>query len=133
MTAAQLLARGRAAARALMVDTCAIDRPGTPLTDPDTGQVTTATVPVYAGACKVTTYEAQESDQDVATASRTVQRYTLHIPAHAPAPRVGDLATITTTVYDPALVGRRFRIVALLHKTWATAQRLGVEEVSTDA
>jgi hypothetical protein len=37
--------------------------------------------------------------------------------------------TITAAAYDPANVGRKFTVDALLHKTHASAQRLGCSEV----
>lgn len=122
------LRESRADAESLMLDTCTISRPGEPATDPDTGEVTPGGSTVYTGRCKVQTYEAQESNPEAGSATFTVQRYTLHLPVAAYMPRLGDVATIGTAALDPNLVGRKYRVVALLHKTLATAYRLGVEE-----
>lgn len=118
----------RAEAESMMRDSCAIVRLGTPVTDPDTGVVTIPETEMYSGKAKVQTYEAQESHPEAGESVRTVQRYALHIPVGSYAPAVGDVATITTAFADPALVGRRYRVTALLHKTLATAYRLGVTE-----
>lgn len=124
---AQLL-ESRADAESLMLDTCTIVRPGETVTDPETDEVTTPGPTVYTGKAKVQTYEAQESNPEAGGATMTVQRYTLHIPVGLYAPEVGDVATITAAAADANLVGRKYRVVALLHKSLATAYRLGVEE-----
>ena len=120
------LTRGRALAERLMVDTCSISRPGATV-DELTGVPTWT--PVYAGKCQVSTYEPQESNREVSSALVTTQRYVLKLPVESYAPQIGDVATITAATYDANLVPRKFRVVALLHKTAATAYRLGVEEV----
>lgn len=127
------LAMGREAAAELMTSSCTIVRKGTPVTDGD-GDVTTPETLVYGtvakpGRCKVQTYEAQESTPEAGGATVTVQRYRLDIPVGSYAPRIGDVATIRAETRDPQLVGRKFRIAALLHKSQATAYRLGVKEV----
>jgi hypothetical protein len=43
---------------------------------------------------------------------------------------VDDTVTITAAVLDAQLVGRVFRVVELFHKSFATAQRVRVEEVA---
>ena len=120
------LTRGRALAERLMVDTCSISRPGATV-DELTGVPTWT--PVYTGKCQVSTYEPQESNREVSSALVTTQRYVLKLPVESYAPQIGDVATITAATYDANLVTRKFRVVALLHKTAATAYRLGVEEV----
>lgn len=121
------IAAGRAVAEALMLDTCEIRRPSIPDTNPDTGVVTPDGAAVYTGKAKVQSLAPQEDNPEAGGATLTVQRYRLDIPVGSYAPRIGDVATILTAVADPHLVGRKFRVVALLHKTLATAYRLGVE------
>lgn len=124
---AQLL-ESRADAESLMLDTCTIGDLGDPVTDPDTGEVTTPLVPEYDGRCKVQTWEAQESNPEAGGAVLTVQRYAVHIPVGSYTPEIGHVVEIGTAGMDPNLAGRRYRVVALLHKTLATAYRLGVLE-----
>lgn len=126
---AQLL-ESRADAESLMLDTCTIGILGDPVTDPVTDVVTTPLDPLFTGRAKVQTWEAQESNPEAGGATMTVQRYAVHIPVGSYAPEVGHVVEITAAALDPHLAGRRYRIVALLHKTMATAYRLGVEEVS---
>ena len=53
MNPAAVLARGRAAAEALMVDTCAIRRRTGETLDDTTGEVTATYDDVYSGRCRV--------------------------------------------------------------------------------
>ena len=127
------LTRGRALAERLMVDSCSISRPGAAVDEltgvPTWTQVYPADPTVASGKCQVSTYEPQESTREVAAAQVTTQRYVLKVPVESFAPEIGDVATITAAPYDANLITRKFRVVALLHKTAATAYRLGVEEV----
>lgn len=118
----------RSMAESLMLDTCTAGVLGAAVTDPVTGVVTTPLTPLYEGVCKVQTYTPQESRPEVGESPRTVQRYAVHIPVGSYAPAVGHVVEIVTAALDPELAGRRYRVVALLHKTLATAYRLGVEE-----
>lgn len=131
VSAESAVIQGRAAAEALMVDACTITRvtgpPGE--LDPDTGIRDPApTATVYSGKCRVQTYEPQESTPDSGAHAYTVQRYAIHVPVGANA-QVDDDITVTAAVMDPGLVGRRYVVTALLHKTFATANRLAVEEI----
>lgn len=131
MSAVNITKRGRRAAERLMVDACAITRvtgqPG-PL-NPDTGVRDPApTDTVYAGKCRVQTYEAHESTPDSGEHVYTVQRYAIHLPVAVDV-KVDDQITVTASVLDPLLVGRSYRVVGLLHKTFATANRVAVDEI----
>lgn len=128
MTAAAALESGRRIAASLMLDSCTIVRLGQETTDPDTGEPVIPETLLYTGPAKVQTYEAQESNPEAGGAVLTVQRYAIHIPVGSYAPEVGHVVEITAAALDPNLSGRRYRVVALLHKTLATAYRLGVTE-----
>lgn len=114
-----------------MVDACTVTRvtgvPG-PI-DPATGMREPApTTVTYSGKCRVQTYEAHESTPDSGDHVYTVQRYYVHMPVAADVAR-DDQVTITSAALDPALVGRTYRVVGLLHKTFATANRVIVDEI----
>lgn len=128
MTLPTVITRGRRMAERLMLDTVTVSRPDVSVApDPLTGQpVLTA---IYAGVGKVQTYEAQESTPESGGHVFTQQRYRVDIPVGSCSPAVGDVVSITTATLDANLAGRKYRVVALLHKTAATAYRLGVEEV----
>lgn len=131
VSAESAVLQGRAAAEALMVDACTIIRvtgqPGE--LDPDTGIRDPApTATVYSGKCRVQTYEAHESTPDSAEHVYTVQRYAIHLPVAADV-QVDDQIVVTASVLDTGLVGRSYRVVGLLHKTFATANRVAVDEI----
>lgn len=127
MTQASATRAGRLAALRNMRDACTVHSlSGDP--DPLTGE--SAPVVVYTGPCKVQTFEPYESNRESGGAMATIQRYGVHLPVGSFRPEVGMVVTIAATELDPYLAGRQFRVVALLHKTAATAYRLGVEEVS---
>ena len=141
MSALTALAAGRAAAEAIMVDSCVITRvSGSPgPVDPATGERTPAPrVTVYPlpgaeapldGRCKVQTFEPYESNRDSGGHVYTTQRYALHLPVGSGPVKVDDQVQVTTAVADPQLAGREYRIAGLHHKSLATAQRLPMEEV----
>jgi hypothetical protein len=131
MSAVHLTKRGRRAAEALMVDACEIrERSTFGDMDPDTGlRPETLGAVVYEGKCKVQTFEPHESSPQSGQHVYSVQRYAVHIPATVEVD-VDQRVTITSSVLDPNLVGRTYRISAFLHKSMATANRVQVEEVT---
>lgn len=117
---------GRVAAERGMLDQCTVRRVIGEATDAD-GNVTPTTALVYSGRCKVQAWIAQESNPEAGGATGTVQRYSVHVPVGSFRPAVGQVVTITQSRLDPHLATKEFRVVALLHKSAATAYRLGVE------
>lgn len=120
----------QAQAEALMVDTCIIDRPGEPVTDPETGAVTPSYTPVYEGKCKVQLTASQAASPEAGGAVFTVQRGRVDLPVGAGPIETGDRARITAARFNPALVGNVYRVTELFEKTWPTAQRIPVEELT---
>lgn len=131
---AAVLADGRTAAEALMVDTCRITRPGEgngPFNQ-DTGQYDKPPpVTVYEGKCRV------QVPSDIANATQvaageaewTVQAAVIQLPvAGSEAVRVHQTVELLDVVYDLALEGRKYDVTALHHKTHATSRRLRVKE-----
>ena len=121
MTAQSAMLAGQRAAERLMTSSCTILRP-TPIVDEE-GYDTTVDVPVYEGKCKVQSFEPYEQQATSAGSPVTVLRYSVHVPVSSGPFEVGDLVRVD---------GRRrdLRIVTPWDKTYATAQRLPVEEVS---
>jgi len=120
---------GRREAEALMVDSCDVMRPGETVTDPETGNVTPSSTFVYSGPCKVQQTISQASNPNAGGHSFTVQDSRVDFPVTAGPLLVDDVVTITASVLDPQLVGREMRVVELFHKSFATAQRVRVNEV----
>ena len=113
-----------------MLDTCTVQRITGVTPDHLTGVDVPTYSTLYTGPGKRQTYEAQEGNPQAGGATYTVQRYAAHLPVGSYAPKVGDVITWTDCPLDPRMVGRKDRVVALLHKTAATAYRLGVEETT---
>ncbi len=132
MTAASTLLAGRNLAASLMVDAITFTRATGNLTlDETTGLETADTATqVYEGPCKVQRQRVAPQNPEAGERTVTVEQVEIHIPIEATEPQIGDVGTITSAVFDPALVGRRFRVAGLFHKTFATARRLRCDEIT---
>lgn len=128
MTSLTAVLRGRRLAERRMSDTWVIQEvnAASPV-DPVTGVGTMVTI--YTGKARLMTYEPFEQVADAVGSEITTQRYSLHLPVSAPSPHKNAVATCTASTGDPALVGRKVRVLAQMRKTEATAQRIPVEEV----
>lgn len=121
--------RGRAAAEALMRDTCVVERRGEDVTDPVTAEVTESWEPVYSGACKMQGRTAQAAAPVAGGHVFTVEQLMIHLPVSAGS-MVGDRATIVTSTMDPDLVGLQLRLTELARGSYRTADRWNVELVT---
>ena len=130
MSVAGILAGARVAAEALMLDACTVVRRGAPSTNASTGAVTVSSMTVYSGKCKVQASGTSARVVEAAGRTATVEPLEVHVPVGAFAPRPGDVVTVTASEYDPALVGRVYRVTAANLKSAASAYRLPVEEVT---
>lgn len=88
---------------------------------------------------KVAGPSAQSRDTNTQTVTiggveRTVVGGGLHIPISAPLPLIGweYVCAATGPHSDPALVGRRWRVVDVPTKSYATARRLDVVEIPAE-
>lgn len=131
MSIEALLLRGRAAAERLMVDECDVSTPGAAVTDPATGVVTNTGTPVYTGACKFQQTQSQAANPEAGGHQFTVQGTQLHLPVGVGPVAVGDVVRCTRSKFNPALVGNLYRVVEVFEKSFSTAQRLRVEEVTS--
>lgn len=131
MSAAALTLAGRAAAERLMVDTCTVTRATGRTTDLDTGITAKGYESVYAGKCRVQQPGREARPGAVGGALVYQQLIEVQLPMTVTGLAVGDVVTITASALDPDLVGRRFWIREVAHKTHATARRVGCEEVTS--
>jgi hypothetical protein len=129
---AGFVARFRGIAESYMVDECEIRRPDVVgALNVTTGEhAITAGAQVYAGKCKLFTYEPFETLQPSGQHVYTVQRYRLHIPVSAAGIEIDDVATITVATFSSASMGRVFRVAGLLAMSMSRDQRLLVDEVT---
>jgi hypothetical protein len=130
MSRASVLARGRLAAEAGMVDACTITRVTGRSTDTTTGAVTPTTSTLYTGKCRVQQQQAQATTEDVGEDQVLLLRLEVQLPMSVTGLQVGDRITVTASAHDADLVGRVFRVHDLAHKTHATARRVQCLEVT---
>jgi hypothetical protein len=128
MSAASVLARGRAAAEALMVDSCSIRRKTGESTT--AGGVVTPTYgdPLYAGKCRIQQSAGQAQQQDPGEAYVLMLRLEVQLPMSVTGLEPEDVVTVTASVHDEDLVGRVFIVRDLAHATHKTARRVQVME-----
>lgn len=127
LAVAALLARGRRAAEALMVDTCTIRR-GTGETTGPGGVITPTYDELYSGKCRVQQPNAQATEQNPGEQYALMLRLEVQLPMSVTGLRAEDQITIDSSLHDPDLADRVFIIRDLAHKTHATARRVGVQE-----
>lgn len=112
-----------------MVDSCRVTRKGDAVTDSTTGVVAVPEMTVYEGKAKRQTYEGYEAERDVAGHSATIQRYAAHFPIGSFVPAVGDVIEWLTSQNEPDMAGTKDRVAGLFNKSFATAQRVFVDEL----
>ncbi|MFB8368581.1 DUF6093 family protein [Pseudarthrobacter sp. NPDC055928] len=127
MSAEAAVLAGRREAEALMVDACTITRPGEPVTDPDTGDVTNSSTEVYSGKCKVQSKDSATSNPEAGEATFTVVSRQVHIPANAADVQDGDVVTITASLLNAFTVGKQYRVSGFEPDSFDTAFRLPVK------
>ena len=119
----------RTQAESLMIDECTITRPGDPVTNPDTGDVTNTPSTVYAGKCKVQSKDSSVATPDAARASFVVVSRQVHIPANAANVLDDDVVTITASRLNAFTVGKQYRVEGFTPDSFDTAARLPVKEL----
>lgn len=129
MSAESAVLDGRREAESLMVDTCTITRPGDPVTDPESGEVTAGSVEVYSGRCKVQSKDSSVATPDAGGASFTVVSRQVHIPTGVADVRDGDVVTVTASLLNPFGVGKQYRVEGFTPDSFETAARIPVKEM----
>jgi hypothetical protein len=98
--------------------------------DENTGQYTKVPGPLkYSGKAKVQTVDALGNEEEAGDRMTVQTRFRVDLPITAAAAAVDDVFTVTSSTHDQQLVGKRFRVASLVHKSFLTARRLSVEEV----
>jgi hypothetical protein len=127
---APVLARGRAAAEALMVDACLIERETGEATSTTTGAVTPTYTTLYSGKCRIQQRTTEARVEDTAEQYDRMLRLEVQLPMSVTGLKVDDRVTVTASVHDADLAGRQVWIRHLAHKTHATARRVVAEELT---
>jgi len=133
MSAVSALLRGRTAAEALMLDTITVTRLTSSVTDGETGVVTPTYSTVYTGPAKVqrTGRQTTARPSEVGEAEVFMSRLEVHVPVSVVGISTDDIITVTASTLDPELVGQQFHVRQESHKSFETARRLGVEEITS--
>lgn len=132
MTGESAMRSGRRLAESLMRLSCRIDRVLEQETDRKTAKVVSRKRLVYAGRCKLTSYEGYEQERDVAGFTATTQRLSIHLPVGSYLPHVGDIITITDDGgLDDRLIGRTYRVAQEApYRAFATADRIFIDAIA---
>lgn len=132
MSRDSVLAMGRAAAEAGMVDACTITRMTGSTTNRDTGGRTPTNATVYTGPCRLQEIFGFSRDVTPSPDQSQLARYrVLQVPVTSSLDvRVGDEVTMTACAHDPDMVGARLVVRDQSGKTDSTARRVGVEEIT---
>ncbi|WP_157779116.1 DUF6093 family protein [Micromonospora sp. WMMA2032] len=133
---AGVLARGRAAAEALMTDECVVEAVTGSTTDPESGEVVETVGEVYAGRCRVQQGASRggvsAAAVEVGEADLLMLQWILQLPLLASVGvRAGHRVRIVECRSDPDLEGRAFHVRSEFAKSHATARRLGIEEATS--
>jgi uncharacterized protein DUF6093 len=128
MTLAITLARGRARAEALMVDTCTIRRVTSEVTDPFSGTITPTYTTVYSGKCKIQQSEAGGRTEDAGQMFLIMKLRELHLPVSGTEHIRRDDEVSLAASADTDLLGRIFYVRDIAGKTFATARRITIQE-----
>lgn len=115
-----------------MTDTVTVRYPtGATTTDPNTGTETPTYAVRLTSKCKVQARNLAARAEEVGGRTATTVTVELHLPVSAGVVKVGDVCEITAVgaLSDTHLLGRKFRVVAPVAKSFATARRFDVEEV----
>jgi hypothetical protein len=131
MSRESVLARGRAAAEAGMVDSCVIRRRTGTTTDDNSGDVTPTYDVIYSGKCRMQQGAPAAASTDDGENEVLLVPRVLQLPvATSAGVRAGDRVVDYVSAHDPDLTGREFVVRQEMAKSHATARRLGVEEVT---
>lgn len=98
-------------------------------TDADGNVTATFGAPIYSGRCKVQSRATVPQADEVGGRAASTVRIEIHLPVKGTETvAVGDVVDMTAAKLDAALVGKRFRVVTVPEKSYATARRLLCEE-----
>jgi hypothetical protein len=122
---------GRRAAEKRMTAHSVVRRPTGETVD-ENDVVITSYDEVHTGPCRITSQIAQETNPVAGEYQYTVQRRGYSIPVGAADLHIDDVVEIDAApARDAYLIGNKYRIVATLEQSDATAQRYAVEEVAS--
>lgn len=140
MSVASVIAAGRVAAEARMLDSCRITRIVGKTFNDDNGQYEDDVLQVYpaddtldAGRCEFSGLGGASGVTDPVAGGYefTLQDCTLKLPVvGSEGVHLDDTVTCVSAAFDAELVGRTWTVKALFHRSQATSRRLVITEVA---
>jgi hypothetical protein len=134
MSAITATLRGRVFALSLMIDTVSIKRLTGQVTNLQTGAVVDTYTVLYSGIGRIQRVRGQRLGSAhpsiVAGAQLYQQPLAVHVPITVTGIILEDVVTVISSVMDPDLNGRTFWVQVLPPKTFTTAHRFGLQEVT---
>lgn len=117
------LARFRAEAESMMVDTITITRGSTRATDPATGVVTTTPTQVYSGKARIRPETSVTAGEQNAGEARDLLPGVVVSAPLSVAAQANDTITVTASA-DPGLMNARLRVISVDYGAQITARRM---------
>lgn len=134
MSAVSAILRGRSFAMSLMIDTVTIKRLSGQVTNLQTGTVVDTYTTLYTGMGRIQRVRGQRLGSAhpaiVAGAQLYQQPLAVHVPVTVTGIILQDIVTVTNSILDPDLNGRQFWVQVLPPKSYTTAHRYGLQEVT---
>lgn len=135
MSAVSAIMRGRQAAINIMVDSVTIKRLTGQVTNLQTGAVADTYTVLYAGIGRIQRVRGQRLGSAhpavIAGAQLYQQPLAVHVPVTVIGIILGDIVTVVNSPYDADLNGRQFWVQVLPPKSFTTAHRFGLQEVTS--
>jgi hypothetical protein len=131
MSALTAALKGQAVAERNMVDACTVQHQTGESTGAGGVVTTTYGAAFYTGKCQVQTQTETGQGADVGEAYRIVTRRIVRLPMSVTGVVEGDRITITAAALDASLVGKVFVARDVEAKTFLTARRVTVLEVTS--
>ena len=129
MTTSIDLASARARAESLMTSACTVFKPGEPITDSQTGEVTRSPQTVWFGPCRVRPGSGQMSNSTEAGGGEVFTfAFVVSVPFSVTSVIEGHRLTVTASP-DAALVGMTLEVQRVDRGDTITARRLFCQEV----
>jgi hypothetical protein len=126
-----LVAEAQAFAEEGMVDTCTIQHPTGEATDPVTDVVSPTYSTVYDnGPCRVQQQQPYAERNDAGQAYQLLLRIEVQLPMHVVGISPDDVVVMGAS-RDADLIGRRFAVRDLAHKTDASSRRIQCMEITS--
>jgi hypothetical protein len=95
------------------------------------GTIPETTTVIYEGRCRVKIADSEAGLAQAGGQQVVQQSLTLVVPVSVTDVQPGDIATITSAAFDPALVGKTLRVRDFPYSSQSTSRRIRCEDEQT--